>query len=84
MPLTANEITKRFTYHAPIVSDDPEVDQPRRYEALRQEAGYFASLIVGQTPESREQSLAITHLEEAVFWANAAIARNEASAKSGG
>ncbi len=28
-------------------------------------------------PDSRELSLAITHLEEVVFWANAAIARHE-------
>lgn len=27
-------------------------------------------------PECREKSLAMTYLEEAVFWANAAIARN--------
>jgi len=33
---------------------------------------------VANTPESREQSLAITALEEAVMWANAAIARREA------
>jgi hypothetical protein len=26
-------------------------------------------------PDSREKSLAITHLEEAVMWANAGIAR---------
>jgi hypothetical protein len=29
------------------------------------------------TPVSREQSLALTHLEEVVMFANAAIARNE-------
>jgi len=33
--------------------------------------------IIQNTPPSREQSLAITHLEEAIFYANAAIARNE-------
>jgi hypothetical protein len=32
-------------------------------------------------PGSRELSLAITKLEEAVFWANAAIARNEKEVK---
>lgn len=76
-PIDADEVERRFTYHPPIQSEDPVIDQPHRYEALRHEAKFFASLIVGQTPESREQSLAITHLEEAVFWANAAIARNE-------
>ena len=28
-------------------------------------------------PESREKSLAVTKLEEVVFWSNAAIAREE-------
>ncbi|MGP3782344.1 Acb2/Tad1 domain-containing protein [Paenibacillus sp. 1A_MP2] len=37
----------------------------------------MAELIDEQTPKSREQSLAMTNLEQAVFWANAAIARNE-------
>lgn len=29
------------------------------------------------TPKSREQSTALTNLDQVVFWANAAIARNE-------
>lgn len=28
-------------------------------------------------PESREKSLAVTHLEETIMWANATIARRE-------
>ena len=66
-----SEIENRFTYHS------PKDDQPERYEALRKRAKGFATLIVKSTPESREQSLAITHLEQAVMWANASIARNE-------
>lgn len=75
--LDAAEIEKRFTYHAPIG------DQQTRYENLRGEARYFASLICTTSPASREQSLAITHLEEAIFWANAAIARNETEVTAG-
>jgi hypothetical protein len=37
--------------------------------------------IKAETPASREQSLALTHLEDAVFWANAAIARHEGELK---
>ena len=65
------ELTKRFTYHA------PKGDQAERYADLRDRAHNLANAIVNFTPASREQSLAITALEEAVFWANAAIARNE-------
>jgi hypothetical protein len=61
----------RFTYHA------PKEGQPQKYEQLRAVALSYAKLITELTPSSREQSLAITHLEEVVFWANAAIARNE-------
>jgi hypothetical protein len=70
-PLDTNELIKRFTYHA------PKGDQAQRYEFIRTVAGELAEVLVGQTPASREQSLAITALEESVFWANAAIARNE-------
>ena len=65
------ELDKRFTYHA------PKDDQPARYVELRDGARWFAAAILEYTPSSREQSLAITALEESVFWANAAIARNE-------
>ena len=65
------DLDKRFTYHA------PHGDQPDRYQRIRAQAKDFAAQIVSSTPPSREQSLALTHLEEAVFWANAAISRNE-------
>lgn len=69
--IDAAEIEKRFTYVAPTG------DQPGRYVVIREAAKTFANLIVTTTPASREQSLAITALEEAVMWANAAIARRE-------
>lgn len=65
------ELETRFTYHPPTGT------QPERYEAIRREARDFAAFIVARTPDSREQSLALTALEEAVMWANAAIARRE-------
>lgn len=65
------EINKRFTYHP------PHGTQPARYVAIREKAKEFAVLINDTTPESREKSLALTKLEEAVMWANASIARNE-------
>lgn len=65
------QIEKTFTYHP------PKEGQPERYVYIRDAAKQLAEIIGFTTPESREQSLALTKLEEAVFYANAAIARNE-------
>ncbi len=65
------QVIRNFTYHA------PKGDQPERYTRLREAAKEFALLILDLTPESREQSLALTELEKASMFANAAIARNE-------
>ena len=62
---------KDFTYHP------PKGDQPERYLAIREAAGGLALILMGRCPPSRERSLALTSLEEAVMWANASIARNE-------
>lgn len=65
------ELERRFVFH-PVKGDQAE-----RYQALREQLLKTAKLIEELTPESREQSLAFTNLEQAGFWANAAIARNE-------
>ncbi|MGF6358057.1 hypothetical protein ABIE27_006022 [Paenibacillus sp. 4624] len=65
------QIENNFSYHS------PKEGQPAKYEAIRAKAKELACLIDEQTPKSREQSLAQTNLEQAVFWANAAVARNE-------
>lgn len=65
------ELDTRFTYHSPTA------DQVPRFTDIRREARLFAQLIAELCPESREQSLALTHLEQAVMYANAAIARRE-------
>jgi hypothetical protein len=69
--MTQADLENRFTYHA------PKDGQPLRYEAIRAAGKEFARLIVSECPDGREQSLAVTHIEEAVFWANASIARHE-------
>ncbi len=60
-----------FKYHK------PKDDQLERYDDIRNDALGFAQVICENTPPSREQSLALTKLEEVVMHANAAIARNE-------
>lgn len=64
------DMENRFTYHA------PKAGQPEIYIIIRNEAKSLAYLINNYCPESREKSLAITKLEEAMMWANASIARN--------
>ena len=71
-------INHDFVYHA------PHGDQVERYASLRETARQFATKIVQDTPVSREQSLALTKLEEAAMWANAAIARNEKPGEGNG
>lgn len=68
---TLKRLRNNFTYHA------PHGTQAERYTFLRSEAGKLADQLVSQCPESRELSVALTKLEEVMYWANAAIARNE-------
>lgn len=68
--MDTQELDKRFTYHA------PKGDQPEKYEQIRSFAREFANMLEGICPDSREKSLAMTNLEQAVMWANASIARN--------
>lgn len=66
-----HHLRRSLTNHRP----DPE--QINRIELVR-ELGYaFGVGIVGNTPTSRAQSLALTKLEEAVMWAVKAIAIEE-------
>lgn len=68
MPYDVDNI---FKYHA------PKDNQPERYEKIRAKAKELAVLYLDNCPESRERSLALTNLEQSVFWANASVARNE-------
>lgn len=69
--MTQAELDNIFTYHKPFG------DQNDRYIRIRELAKQFAAGIVQMCPSSREQSLAITKIQEATMCANAAIAINE-------
>jgi hypothetical protein len=71
--MKAEELENLFTYHAPIGS------QQDRYIRIRAMAFDLATTINHACPESREKSLAITSVQQAAMWANAAIAINEKS-----
>ena len=70
-PTIDADLEKRFANHP------AKGDQRERYEQLWAEAKQFAYTIKRLTPYSREQSLALTHLEDTVTSAIGAIARNE-------
>jgi hypothetical protein len=63
-------IENNFKYHS------PKDGQPETYANIRNAAKILAYIIEENVPNSREKSLAMTKLEEAVMWANAAVARN--------
>jgi hypothetical protein len=74
-PLTYDsELEVRFAYHAP---DDAA---KQAHGAVRKACHELAAHIVQYAPQGREQALALTKVEEAMMWANAAIARAPAQA----
>lgn len=66
--MTNAEIAEIFTYHAPTEG------QKKVYGAIRASAKELAEMLNASCPESREKSIALTKLQEAVMFANAAIA----------
>ena len=70
-PYVNQQFETNFKYHS------PKEGQPEKYTMIREKAKELAYLIDGNCPNSREKSLAITKIEEAMMWANASIARNE-------
>lgn len=69
--VTGEDIRNRFTYHKPTE------DQAERHSQLSEVFITVAGFVMENTPESAEQSIAIRKLEEAKFYASAAIARRE-------
>lgn len=64
------DLENRFTYHAP---KDGQLEQ---YQLIRSIAHSYAAVINEMVPDGREKALALTKLEEVVFWTNAGIARS--------
>ena len=67
-----NDIEHRFSFHAA-----PDEEKRNEHTSVRNAIKTTAHYISGVMPEGRESALAITKLEEAMFWANAAIARKK-------
>lgn len=73
-----HDISHRFAFH-PAITDEKKA----QHGSIRHACVSLAFHINARCPDGREKSLAITHLEEVMFWANAAIARTTATAGSG-
>lgn len=68
--MAPEEIDNRFVYHPP--TDDKTRET---HEFVRTTFRLAAETINNILPEGREKAIAMTKLEEGMFWANAAIAR---------
>lgn len=68
---TDQQLENRYSYHA------PKEGQAERYAAIRAKILETAKFIRDNTPCCPDQSLAFGALDDAMFRANAAIARNE-------
>lgn len=68
-----DQLANRFTHHPP--PDQATID---RYASIRSKILETATLIVELTPCCPEQARSLNALDEAMFLANAAIARNPA------
>ncbi len=66
-----SELENIFTHHT------PKDGQGSRYDSIRAAALHFAEYVDMQCPASREKSLAMTSIQQAMMWANASIAINE-------
>lgn len=66
---TPGELATRFDYHPPTG------DKPAVHEMIRRKARDLAECLMYCCPPSRELAQAVLKVEEAMFWANAAVAR---------
>ena len=71
-PAMLDRINNDFVYHKPL-----NESQTERYGEIRESGRVMALGLLRRCPQSRELSLALTKIDEAVMHANAAIARNE-------
>lgn len=70
--LSDEDIVHRTAHHPPR-----DAGVMTAHELIRAATADFLSAVRDNSPPSREQTLAITKAEEAMMWANAAIARTQ-------
>lgn len=68
--MAPEDIEHRFAFHAATTDEKRDA-----HTSIRQACRRLADHINDTCPDGREKSLAITAIEEAMFWGNAALAR---------
>jgi hypothetical protein len=68
--MQSEDIVHRFAFHA-----SPTQEKRDEHTSVRQACRRLADELNERLPEGREKALAVTKLEEVMFWANAAVAR---------
>ncbi|TDZ91159.1 DUF7681 family protein [Mycobacteroides salmoniphilum] len=69
-PNSSTDIDHRFAFHAATTEE-----KRAEHGSVREACKELAHKLDRDLPPGREKALAVTKLEEAMFWANAAIAR---------
>ena len=69
--MATRELDHRFNFHAATTEE-----KRNEHTSIREACRTAAHTIDIKCPDGREKALALTKLEEAMFWGNAAIARN--------
>lgn len=80
MNISDKELRHRFTPQPGTDAGEPGMV---RGHTIRKACLEVAHVICDYTPNGREQALAITKLEEAMFWANKALTRDLDDAQGG-
>jgi hypothetical protein len=71
-PNSIEDIEHRFAFHT--ASTQEKRDEHTSVRAAHRD---LALKVLHDAPDGREKALALTKIEEAMFWANAAIARSQ-------
>lgn len=71
--MTRDEVEQAFIFHPPSGSADPEA-RIRAHESIRAHGQVLALELHDKLPGCAETTLAIRKIQEAVMWANAALA----------
>jgi hypothetical protein len=72
LSITEEDLENRFSFHPANTTGKQDY-----HASVRDTCLTAAKYLNAVCPEGREKSLAITKLEEVMFWANAAVARND-------